>query len=43
MAKLGGAAVSAFSDVAFMASNRMYQGRSLMDAWGDSFGAFLSA
>jgi hypothetical protein len=41
MAKLGGAAVSAFSDVAFMASNRMYQGRSLMDAWGDSFGALF--
>ena len=41
MAKLGGAAVSAFSDVAFMASNRMYQGRSLMDAWGDSFSALF--
>ena len=39
MAKLGGAAISAFSGVAFMASNRIYQGRSLMDAWGDSFSA----
>jgi hypothetical protein len=39
MAKLGGAAISAFSDVAFMASNRMYQGRSLAQAWGDSFSA----
>ena len=37
MAKLGGAFISAFSDVGFMASNRIYQGRSLMDAWGDSF------
>lgn len=39
MAKLGGAFISAFSDVAFIASNRIYQGRSLMDAWGDSFSA----
>lgn len=39
MAKLGGAFISAFSDVGFMASNRIYQGRSLMDAWGDSFSA----
>ena len=39
MAKLGGATISALSDVAFIASNRMYQGRSLMDAWGDGFTA----
>jgi len=37
MAKLGGAAISAFSDVAFMASNRIYQGQSLLGAWNDSF------
>ena len=39
MAKLGGAWVSALSDVAFIASNRIYQGRSLMGAWGDGFSA----
>lgn len=39
MAKLGGAWISALSDVAFIASNRMYQGRSLMDAWGDALTA----
>ena len=39
MAKLGGAWVSALADVAFIASNRMYQGRSLMDAWGDGLSA----
>ncbi len=37
MAKLGGAWISALSDVAFIASNRIYQGRSLLDAWGDGF------
>lgn len=39
MAKLGGAWISALSDVAFIATNRVYQGRSLMDAWGDAFSA----
>ena len=39
MAKLGGAFISAFSDVAFIAANRMYQGRSLMDSWNDAFSA----
>ena len=39
MAKLGGAWISALSDVAFIASNRVYQGRSLMDAWGDGLTA----
>ena len=39
MAKLGGAWVSALSDVAFIASNRIYQGRSLLDAWGDGLTA----
>lgn len=39
MAKLGGAFISAFSDIAFISSNRIYQGRSLMDAWGDAFSA----
>ena len=41
MAKLGGAAISAFSDIAFMASNRMYQGQSLIGAWNDSFMALF--
>lgn len=36
MAKLGGAWVSAISDISFMATNRMYQGRSLVGAWGDA-------
>tara|TARA_R110000803_G_scaffold90534_1_gene157962 strand:- start:1119 stop:3584 length:2466 start_codon:yes stop_codon:yes gene_type:complete len=39
MAKLGGAWVSALSDVAFIASNRIYQGQSLLGAWGDGFSA----
>lgn len=39
MAKLGGSAISALSDVAFNASNRIYQGRSIMDAWHDAFTA----
>ena len=39
MAKLGGAWIAALADVAFIASNRMYQGRSLLDAWGDGFTA----
>lgn len=41
MSKLGGAAISALSDVAFIASARIYQGRSLMDAWGDAFSAIF--
>lgn len=36
MAKLGGSVISAFSDVGFMATNRIYQGQSLMDGWGDA-------
>lgn len=39
MAKLGGAWISALSDVAFMSTNRIYQGRSLMDSWADAFSA----
>lgn len=39
MAKLGGAWISALSDISFMATNRMYQGRSMVDAWGDAFSA----
>lgn len=39
MAKLGGSWISALSDTAFMATNRIYQGRSVMDAWGDAFTA----
>ena len=39
MAKLGGAWISALSDIAFIASSRIYQGRSLLDAWGDGFTA----
>lgn len=41
MSKLGGAAISALSDVGFIASARIYQGRSLMDAWGDAFSALF--
>jgi hypothetical protein len=37
MAKLGGAAISAVSDIAYNAANRIYQGRSMMDAWSDAF------
>ena len=39
MAKLGGSFISALSDVAFIATNRIYQGRSMLDAWGDAFTA----
>lgn len=39
MAKLGGAWVSALSDIGFMATNRMYQGRSMVESWGDAFSA----
>ena len=39
MAKLGGAWISGLSDVAFIASNRIYQGQSLLGAWGDGFSA----
>jgi hypothetical protein len=39
MSKLGGAAISATTDLAFVASARIYQGRSLLDAWGDAFSA----
>lgn len=36
MAKLGGATLSAISDVAFKASEIRYQGHGLLDAWGQS-------
>ena len=39
MAKLGGVWISALSDVAFIASARIYHGRSMMDAWSDAFSA----
>jgi len=39
MAKLGGAWISALSDLGFMSTNRMYQGRSLLQSWGDAFSA----
>lgn len=41
MAKLGGAWISALSDVAFSATNRIYQGRNVLDAWGDALKAPL--
>jgi len=41
MSKLGGAVVSAASDLAFISSARMYQGRSLLDSWGDAFTAIF--
>ena len=37
MAKLGGAVISAVSDLGFVAAERRYQGRNLMDMWGDAF------
>lgn len=36
MSKLGGAWISSLTDVAFNAANRQYQGRSMLDAWGDA-------
>lgn len=41
MAKLGGSWISALSDIAFVATNRIYQGRSIMDAWADALSASL--
>lgn len=37
MAKLGGAWVSALSDIAFVATNRYSQGRSVVESWHDAF------
>ena len=39
MAKLGGSAISALSDVAFLATNRMYQGQSVTQSWTDALTA----
>lgn len=36
MSKLGGAWVSSLTDIGFNAANRIYQGRSMLDAWGDA-------
>ena len=41
VAKLGGVTIAALGDTAFIAAARIYQGRSLMDAWGDGFSAFF--
>lgn len=41
-AKLGGAVLSAVTDLAFVASERRYQGRSLLGSFGDSVAAPLS-
>ena len=42
MSKLGGVVFTALTDIAYMASNRIYQGRSMMDAWGDGLSATMS-
>lgn len=39
MSKLGSAVISSTVDIASMATNRIYQGRSMMDAWGDALSA----
>jgi hypothetical protein len=36
MSKLGGAWIASLTDIAFNAANRQYQGRSMLDAWGDA-------
>ena len=41
MAKLGGAWISALSDIAFISTNRMFQGRSMLGAWGDALTAAM--
>jgi len=41
MAKLGGAFIPAVTDIAYIATNRMYQGRSMLQAWGDGFSAIF--
>lgn len=39
MASLGGAAISSITDLAMTASERKWQGRSIMDSWMDAFRA----
>jgi len=39
MAKLGGTVIAALADVAFISANRNYQGRSILDSWGDALQA----
>jgi hypothetical protein len=36
MAMLGSSVITGFSDIVFLSTNRMYQGRSLTQAWGDA-------
>lgn len=43
MAKLGGAFIPAVTDIAYIATNRMYQGRSMLQAWGDGFSAIFKS
>ena len=39
MAKLGGTVIAALADIAFVSANRNYQGRSILDSWGDALQA----
>lgn len=43
MAKLGAAFIPAVTDIAYIATNRMYQGRSMLQAWGDGFSAIFKS
>ena len=40
MAKLGASWLAAFTDPGYVASTRIYQGRSMIDAWHDAFKSF---
>jgi len=41
MSKLGGVFLASLADTAFISSARIYQGRSLLDAWADGFSAVV--
>ena len=42
LSRLGAAGVSALSDVAFIAANRKFQGRTIVEAWQDAFTAVFA-
>ena len=41
LSKLGASFISALSDIGLISTNRMYQGRTALEAWGDAFTAPL--
>jgi len=41
LSKMGGVFIASLADIAFISSSRIYQGRSLLDAWADGFSAVI--